>query len=338
MPTIVTHAAIPLAIGVVLGSKRISRRLLLAGMVASMVPDMDVIAFKLGIEYAHQLGHRGASHSIAFALALGALAALLAPWLQAKRWVTWVFVSIACVSHPLLDMLTTGGLGAALWWPFSDQRLFFPARFIRVSPLTLERFLGPAGLTVIKSEILWVWLPCLALMLAAYALRSRLPRFHVTQNGVFRPVAMARELGTSCAALVLVVAWHFAGDRRLLGAIGMISIMTLVRYFQLRAAQPDGEPVAALREDMLLFTNPGLRQSVEQMPVASIEQVKVYGPDGYRFYRFELSGKAAKTLPIAMGLAAEQAVISFLQKVLPGKVVVAKAPASFFARVRGEQA
>lgn len=172
MPTILTHPAIPLALGIALGPNRISRRLLLAGMVASVVPDMDVIAFKLGIEYAHQLGHRGASHSIAFALASGMLAALAAPWLQTKRWIAMAFVSIACVSHPLLDMLTTGGLGAAIWWPFSDQRHFFPIRFIRVSPLTMERFLGPAGLTVIKSELLWVWLPCLSLMVAAYAMRK----------------------------------------------------------------------------------------------------------------------------------------------------------------------
>jgi len=98
MPTILTHPAIPLAIGVVLGPKRISRRLLLAGMVAAIVPDLDVIAFKLGIEYANQLGHRGASHSIAFALAMGILAALAAPWLHTKRWAAMAFVSIACVT------------------------------------------------------------------------------------------------------------------------------------------------------------------------------------------------------------------------------------------------
>lgn len=172
MPTIFTHAAVPLAIGVVLGAKKISPRLLLAGMLASMVPDMDVIAFKLGIEYANQFGHRGASHSIVFALILGILAALAAPWLRAKPWIAMAFVSVACVSHPLLDMLTTGGLGAALWWPFSEQRLFFPAQVIRVSPLTLERFLGPAGMAVIRSEILWVWLPCLSLMVATYATRN----------------------------------------------------------------------------------------------------------------------------------------------------------------------
>lgn len=173
MPTILSHPAVPLAIGLALGPGLVSRRLLVAGLLASIVPDLDVVAFRLGIEYAHQFGHRGASHSLAFALVLGLLAALAAPWLRAKRWVAMAFVSVACASHPLLDMLTSGGLGAALWWPFSEQRLFFPERPIRVSPLTLEQLLGPRGFTVISSEILWIWLPCLAATLATYRLRRK---------------------------------------------------------------------------------------------------------------------------------------------------------------------
>ena len=59
MPTILTHALIPLAAGVALGRKRLPPRLVGAGMLAAMLPDADVVAFKLGIEYAHALGHRG---------------------------------------------------------------------------------------------------------------------------------------------------------------------------------------------------------------------------------------------------------------------------------------
>ena len=173
MPTILAHAAIPLALGVVLGSNKVSRKLLVAGMIASMLPDLDVIGLKLGVEYTNQFGHRGASHSIAFALALGMLAAFLAPVLRASRWIAGAFVAVACVSHPLLDMCTTGGLGAALWWPLSDHRLFFPTQFIKVSPLTADRFFGPGGIAVMKSEFLWIWLPCCAVMLAAREMRSR---------------------------------------------------------------------------------------------------------------------------------------------------------------------
>ncbi len=37
----------------------ISPRLLIAGMVASIAPDLDVAAFRFGIAYSHEFGHRG---------------------------------------------------------------------------------------------------------------------------------------------------------------------------------------------------------------------------------------------------------------------------------------
>ncbi|WP_374581151.1 metal-dependent hydrolase [Pseudoduganella sp.] len=336
MPTILSHPAVPLALGLALGRGRISRRLLAVGMLASIVPDLDVVAFRLGIDYAHQFGHRGASHSLAFALALGALAALAAPWLRAKRWVAMAFVALACVSHPLLDMLTTGGLGAALWWPLSEQRLFFPLQVIRVSPLTLETFFGPRGLVVLRSELLWVWLPCLATMLAAYALRTRPPAFHATPHGVFQPIDKAREATIYGATFVLLVAWHIAGDGRLLGSIGVIAVMGMVRYFQLRRSGPDGAPIVALHAGALLFANPGFRKSVERIPLAAIEQVKIYGPHGNRYYRFLLAQREALTLALLQHRAAEDAVANFLQQALPGKVVIAPAPATFFEQVRGD--
>ncbi len=46
MPTIVTHAAVPLCLGLGLGSRIIPPRLLLAGVAIAMLPDADVLAFK----------------------------------------------------------------------------------------------------------------------------------------------------------------------------------------------------------------------------------------------------------------------------------------------------
>lgn len=63
MPTIVTHAAVPLCLGLGLGSKVIPRGLLLAGMGLAMLPDADVLAFKFGVAYGDVLGHRGFTHS-----------------------------------------------------------------------------------------------------------------------------------------------------------------------------------------------------------------------------------------------------------------------------------
>ncbi|KLD80133.1 hypothetical protein FZ025_13410 [Xanthomonas hyacinthi] len=59
MPSIFTHAAIPLALWAAADRGRISTRLLGAGIGASMLPDLDVVAFALHIPYADAFGHRG---------------------------------------------------------------------------------------------------------------------------------------------------------------------------------------------------------------------------------------------------------------------------------------
>ncbi|HSI88981.1 MAG TPA: metal-dependent hydrolase [Pyrinomonadaceae bacterium] len=159
MPTIFTHPAVPIAIGYGLGSNIIPPRLIVAGIAASVIPDLDMLAFKFGIAYSHDFGHRGASHSLAFAALLGFLAALIAPWLRARRLTAFLFVTASAASHGLLDMLTNGGLGVALLWPYSGDRLFFPWRVIEVSPFSLWQFLGLKGWRVVGSELLWVWLP-----------------------------------------------------------------------------------------------------------------------------------------------------------------------------------
>ncbi|KFB98094.1 putative membrane-bound metal-dependent hydrolase [Trabulsiella guamensis ATCC 49490] len=67
MPTIITHAAVPLCLGLGLGTRVIPPRLLLTGIALSMLPDADVLAFKFGIAYGNIFGHRGFTHSLLFA-------------------------------------------------------------------------------------------------------------------------------------------------------------------------------------------------------------------------------------------------------------------------------
>jgi len=171
MPTIISHAAVPLAIGIGLGRGRIPSRLLLAGVAAAIAPDLDVVAFKLGIAYADTFGHRGASHSLMFALLLAAGASAAAPLLRTSGRTSFFFILAAAVSHPLLDMLTNGGLGVALFWPVSDLRYFAPWQVIEVSPLSLRRVFSAQGLAVMRSELAWVWAPCA--VAASIAMRFR---------------------------------------------------------------------------------------------------------------------------------------------------------------------
>ena len=61
MPTILTHTAVPLALGLGLGKEIVPRRVLWAGVALSILPDLDVLAFRFGIPYAAPFGHRGAT-------------------------------------------------------------------------------------------------------------------------------------------------------------------------------------------------------------------------------------------------------------------------------------
>jgi len=116
----------------------------------SLFPDADVVAFALGIPYEHQLGHRGFTHSLAFAVALGVAAALVS-W-GPRMWKAGVLVAITVASHGLFDMLTDGGLGVALWWPMDDARHFFGWRPIPVAPIGVGMW-SERGLHVLLAEL-----------------------------------------------------------------------------------------------------------------------------------------------------------------------------------------
>lgn len=132
----------------------------------ALLPDADVIAFKLRIPYEATWGHRGASHSLVFA-ALVALAIVgVARLLRLPPGRTGLLALLAVASHGLLDSLTDGGLGAALLWPFSNERLFAPWRPLPVAPIGTGMFSG-RGLYVVVVEF-FAFLP-----FWAFALRPR---------------------------------------------------------------------------------------------------------------------------------------------------------------------
>lgn len=172
MPTIFTHPVVPLAIGTAFGRRIIPPRLLACGAIAATLPDLDVIAFRLGIPYAAEFGHRGFSHSLLFALVAALLGACFFPWLRASFLRSFIFLLTAIGSHGLLDSLTNGGLGIALLWPWSGHRYFAPFQPIEVAPLGLGRLFSAKGASVFLSELLWVWLPAFAVGAAALLART----------------------------------------------------------------------------------------------------------------------------------------------------------------------
>jgi inner membrane protein len=172
MSTIMSHAAAPLALSAWFPAGSLSPAVVGAGMACSMVPDLDVIGFAFGIRYGAMLGHRGITHSIFFAAALGGLLALSWPTGgTGSRWPVFLFLFVSTLSHPLIDAFTDGGLGVALLAPFSGKRYFFPWRPIAVPPIGIREFFSEWGWRVMKSELRWIWLPAALVFVAGRVVR-----------------------------------------------------------------------------------------------------------------------------------------------------------------------
>ncbi len=176
MPTVVSHVAPTLALGALVAGPALPRRGYALGALVAVVPDIDVVGWRLGLGYANVLGHRGLSHSLAFAAVVSGLVLLAAfprPVEGISRARLWAYLFACGVSHGLLDALTNGGGGIAFFAPFYDARFFFPVRPIEVSPLTLHGILSPHGVAVMLNELKWIWLPSMTIVAAAALVRRR---------------------------------------------------------------------------------------------------------------------------------------------------------------------
>jgi inner membrane protein len=169
MASVFGHVMAATALGYAVFPKQVRPATLVLAGFCAFAPDLDVLAFRFGVPYASPWGHRGWTHSVVFALVFGSLMA----WLfsrfnkieDPRRLLAWLV--LATLSHPLLDMLTNGGRGVALWWPLSAERIFFPFRPVQVSPISVADFFSPWGLEVLASEVLWIGFPALGLVLLA---------------------------------------------------------------------------------------------------------------------------------------------------------------------------
>jgi inner membrane protein len=178
MPTIFSHAIFAAVTGKAFLKKPVSVWFWFLTAVCAMIPDADVLGYSFGVSRGGMFSHRGLTHSIAFAVLFGAFAAFVArrflktPFSLARLA---VFFSLVTFSHPLLDMLTNGGSGVALFAPLSGQRFAFPWRPIEVSPIGLG-FFSNRGWAVIVSEFIWVWLPALTILGLSIIVRKSLKK------------------------------------------------------------------------------------------------------------------------------------------------------------------
>jgi inner membrane protein len=152
MPSSVGHALVAVAIGTPLAAPTVTRRYWIAGVLCTVLLDLDAIGRPFGWgDVVFLSGHRALTHSILFAavlaLAIGGIGFRDARWDGSRtRILTYLFLATA--SHGALDAFAAYGDGVAFLFPFSAVRYVAPWRPLR-------------GL----NEILWIWLPAILLIM-----------------------------------------------------------------------------------------------------------------------------------------------------------------------------
>jgi len=173
MASAFSHAFVALAMGKAVQNKELGWRELSVGALCSVVPDLDVIGLPLGIQYGDIWGHRGLTHSVVFAALLAGI--LVGVWYRTKPAVVltglFLYFFLCTASHGVLDALTDGGLGVAFFSPFDTTRYFFPVRPVLVSPIGINQFFSAYGVRVLANEIMWIWLPSLAVFVLLRAIQ-----------------------------------------------------------------------------------------------------------------------------------------------------------------------
>lgn len=168
MPSAFSHALVAFAVAEIYPANRKPFKFLLLGVGCAVLPDADSIGFWLGIPYHSIWGHRGITHSFFFAFMI-ALVVMQIFYTHEKMASSsyifkWFYFFIVTSLHPVLDAMTSGGLGVAFFAPFENSRYFFPFRPILVSPISISDFFSSWGWAVFKSEFFWIWIPCFALV------------------------------------------------------------------------------------------------------------------------------------------------------------------------------
>lgn len=175
MPSVFSHAVAAMGSGACFYRPSIPARIWITGAVCSMLPDLDVIGFRFGVHYGDFWGHRGFTHSLLFAALLATIVMGLNAWHGVPgmaRISLWTFLFLATASHGVLDAMTDGGLGVAFFSPVDNTRYFLPFTPIHVSPIGVSRFFSARGFAVLKSELMWIWLPTVLLIAALWLSRA----------------------------------------------------------------------------------------------------------------------------------------------------------------------
>ena len=187
MAAILSHAVAGAGIAAGLRPRaRLPARYWLFAIFCAVIPDFDILLVWMGTNYRGMWGHRGFTHSIAFAAALAALLAYetfpAVPW-KPLRFRLWLSFFLVGLSHGILDALMDVGKGVAFLAPFSARRFHFPIRPIQGSPPGNSILLREGGVKISGSELAWIWVPSILLLVFS------LWRLHAAREAPETPVS-----------------------------------------------------------------------------------------------------------------------------------------------------
>jgi inner membrane protein len=150
------------------GSRKPRCQDMLAVMVAANLADLDLVPGLLLGD--HGQFHRGASHSLLFAILLGAAASAWLYWRQYPRALALgTMITLALLSQLLVDWLSFDASlpqGIPLLWPFTDQSLMSPQTIFlnirRDNLFTMPVLIHDLKALIIEALLLgpptwWIW-------------------------------------------------------------------------------------------------------------------------------------------------------------------------------------
>jgi len=168
MASLFGHGLVGYTLSKVIDSKH-NRLLVLLAIGSAILPDIDVLTFNFGIPYSHPFGHRGFTHSIVFAISWAIVLSLM--FGKRRKLMFFLVLFFSTISHGVLDALTTGGKGVGFFIPFNNERFFFSIQVIKVSPIGISEFFSKWGVQVIISELKYIAVPCVVVLLFLYLIK-----------------------------------------------------------------------------------------------------------------------------------------------------------------------
>ena len=147
MATFISHPLFGVGASYILyrsSSKVDSTRFIMLSALCQWTPDIDTLSYLFPIAEQHPLGHRGLTHSGAFALALAfAVMTIFYRASVLSRFQWWKYYSwffLMTISHGIFDALVNSTLGVAFFWPFDTDRYIFAWRPLMDVPIRFVEF------------------------------------------------------------------------------------------------------------------------------------------------------------------------------------------------------